>query len=124
MALSQQHQVKEAIFHYREALRLTADFPDALNELARLLACAPEADLREGAEAVSLAEKACAMTNNQQADMLTTLAAAYAEAGRFEDAIATAQWARDLAASNGQNALADKAGELLALCQSRQPLRE
>lgn len=124
VALSQQHQVKEAISHCREALRLTPDFPDAMNELARLLACAPEAEVREGAEAVRLAEKACAMTNNQQADMLTTLAAAYAEAGRFEDAIATAQRARDLAASNGQNALAAKAGELLALCQSGRPLRE
>ena len=95
-----------------------------MNELARLLACTPEAGVREGAEAVRLAEKACAMTNNQQANMLTTLAAAYAEAGRFEDAIATAQRARDLAASNGQNALAAKAGELLALCQSGRPLRE
>ncbi len=124
VTLSQQHQVKDAIFHYHEALRLTPDFPDAMNELARLLACAPEAEVREGAEAVRLAEKACAMTNNQQADMLTTLAAAYAEAGRFQDAIATAQRARDLAASNGQNALAAKAGELLALCQSGRPLRE
>ena len=70
VALSQQHQIKGAIFHYREALRLTPDFPDAMNELARLLACAPEADLREGAEAVRLAEKASAMTNNQQAHML------------------------------------------------------
>jgi len=124
VALSQQHQIKGAIFHYREALRLTPDFPDAMNELARLLACAPEADLREGAEAVRLAEKASAMTNNQQAHMLTTLAAAYAEVGRFQDAIATAQKARDLAASNGQNALASKAGELLVLCHSGRPLRE
>jgi len=124
VALSQQHRVKDAIVHYQQALRLTHDFPDAMNELARLLACAPEAEVREGAEAVRLAEKACAMTNNQQADMVTTLAAAYAEVGRFDDAIATAQRARDLAASHGQNALAAKAGELLALCQSGQPLRE
>jgi tetratricopeptide (TPR) repeat protein len=124
VALSQEHRVKDAIIHYHEALRLTPDFPDAMNELARLLACASEAEVREGAEAVRLAEKACAMTNHQQADMLTTLAAAYAEAGRFEDAIATAQRARDLAASRGENALAAKAGELLALCQSGRTLRE
>jgi len=123
-ALSQQHKTRDAIFHYHEALRLTPEFPDALNELARLLACAPEDDLREGSEAVKLAEKACAMTNNQQPNMLTTLAAAYAEAGRFQDAIAAAQRARNLAASNGQSALAAKAGELLELCQSGRPLRE
>jgi tetratricopeptide (TPR) repeat protein len=103
---------------------LTPDFPDALNELARLLACAPEDGLRDGAEAIKLAEKACALTNNQQANMLTTLAAAYAEAGRFQDAIIAAQKARALAASNGQSALAAKAGELLELCQSGRPLRE
>jgi tetratricopeptide (TPR) repeat protein len=123
-ALSQQHDVKGAIFHYHEALRLTPEFPDALNELARLLACAPEDALRDGAEAVKLAEKACALTNNQQANVLTTLAAAYAEAGRFQDAIVAAQKARALAASNGQSALAAKAGELLELCQSGRPLRE
>jgi tetratricopeptide (TPR) repeat protein len=124
VALSQQHQVKKAIFHYHEALRLTPDFPDAMNELARLLACAPDDNLREGGEAVILAQKAFAMTNNQQAGMLTTLAAAYAEVGRFQDAIGAAQKAHDLAANNGQNALAAKAGELLALCQSGRPLRE
>jgi tetratricopeptide (TPR) repeat protein len=124
VALSQQHKTRDAIFHYHEALRLTPEFPDALNELARLLACAPEDDLREGSEAVKLAEKACAMTDNKQANMLTTLAAAYAEAGRFQDAIAAAQRARNLAASNGESALAAKAGELLELCQSGRPLRE
>lgn len=124
VALSQQHQVKDAIFHFHEALRLTPEFPDAMNELARLLACASEDELRDGAGAVKLAEKACAMTNNQQANMLTTLAAAYAEVGRFPEAIVAAQRARDLAASNGQGALAAKAGELLALCQSGHPLRE
>jgi|ERR1051326_5892055 tetratricopeptide (TPR) repeat protein len=124
VALARQHKAKEAIAQYREALRLTPEFPDALNELARLLACSPESELRDGTEAVKLAEKACAMTNSQQPDMLTTLAAAYAEAGRFPDAIATAEKARSLAASNGQNAAAAKAGKLLELCQSGRPLRE
>lgn len=124
VALARQHKVNEAVVHYREALRLTPDFPDALDQLARLLACAPEAELRDGAEAVNLAEKACAMTNYQQAELLTTLAAAYAEAGRFQDAIAAAQKARTLAVSNGQSALVAKAGELLELCQSGRPLRE
>jgi protein O-mannosyl-transferase len=124
VALSQQHKTRDAIFHYHETIRLTPEFPDALNDLAHLLACAPDADLRDGTEAVKLAEKACAMTDNQQAGMLTTLAAAYAEAGRFQDAIAAAQKAHALAASSGQSALAAKAGELLELCQSGRPLRE
>jgi len=124
VALAQLHRTKDAIFHYREALRLTPEFPDALNELAHLLSCAQEADVRDGAEAVKLAEKACAMTNNQEASMLTTLAAAYAEVGRFQDASVTAQKARDLASIHGQNALAEKAAEWVALYQSGRPLRE
>jgi tetratricopeptide (TPR) repeat protein len=124
VALARQHKVNEAISQYREALRLTPDFAGAMSELARLLACASEAKLRDGAEAVKLAEKACAMTDYQQADTVTTLAAAYAEAGRFQDAIAAAEKARTLAASNGQSALAVKAAELLELCQSGRPLRE
>ena len=95
-----------------------------MNELARLLACAPEDELREGSEAVKLAEKACAMTDNKQPEMLTTLAAAYAESGRFEDAIATAQKAHDLAATSGQSALAAKAATILDLSQSGRPFRE
>lgn len=124
VALAREHNLKDAIFHYHEALRLTPDFADAMNELARLLACAPEAELRDGAEAVKLAEQACSVTKYEQADMLTTLAAAYAEAGRFQDAITAAQKARTLATGKGQSALAAKASELLDLCQSGRPLRE
>jgi protein O-mannosyl-transferase len=124
VALSQQHKLKEAISHYNEALRLSPEFPEALNGLARLLACAPEDALRDGPEAVKLAEKACAMTKNQRPEMLTTLAAAYAEAGKFQDAIGIGQKARELATSNGQTALAAKAGELVQLWQSGRPLRE
>ena len=73
-----------------------------MNELARILACAPEASCEMAQRRLGLAEKACAMTNNQNAGMLTTLAAAYAESGRFEEAIVAAQKARELAANNGQ----------------------
>jgi tetratricopeptide (TPR) repeat protein len=124
VSLSKLHHLKDAIFHYREALRLNPDFADALDGLAHLLACSSDADVRDGVEAVELAEKACAITEYQQANMLSTLAAAYAEAGRFQDAITAAQRACNLAAASGQSALEAKAGELLELCQSARPLRE
>jgi hypothetical protein len=56
--------------------------------------------------------------------MIGTLAAAYAEAGRFDEAIATAQKARALAAASGEKALADKNQRLLELYQAHQPYHE
>jgi Flp pilus assembly protein TadD len=123
-ALSQQHKSKEAIFHYRAALRLKPDFADALNELAWILATAPDATLRSGAEAVPLAKRACELTQNQRAAFLTTLSAACAEAGQFPDAMAAAQRAGQLAQLAGQKEIAAQAGELLKLYQAGQPFRE
>src|SRR5208283_2111848 len=100
-ALSQQHKSKEAVFQYREALRLKPDFADALNELAWILATAPDPGLRSGTEAVQLAKRACELTQNRQAAFLTTLSA-HAETGRFSDAIATAQKAGEVAQTAGQ----------------------
>jgi tetratricopeptide (TPR) repeat protein len=123
-ALSQQHKAKEAIFHYREAVRLKPDFADALNELAWILATAPDSGLRSGTEAVQLAKRACELARNQQAAFLTTLSAAYAETGRFSDAIATAQIAGKLAQTAGQKTIAAQDGELLKLYQAGCPFRE
>ena len=123
-ALSQQHKSKEAIFHYHEALRLKPDFAGALNELAWILATAPDSGLRSGTEAVQLAKRACELAQNQQAAFLTTLSAAYAETGRFSDAIATAQTAGKLAKTAGQKKIAAQDGELLKLYQAGCPFRE
>jgi Flp pilus assembly protein TadD len=123
-ALSQQHKSPEAIFHYREALRLKPDFADALNELAWILATAPDSGFRSGTEAVQLAKRACELAQNKQAAFLTTLSAAYAETGRFTDAIATAQTAGNLAQTAGQKTIAAQDGELLKLYQAGHPFRE
>jgi Flp pilus assembly protein TadD len=123
-ALSQQHKSREAIFHYREALRIKPDFTDALNELAWILATAPDSGLRSGTEAIQLAKRACELTKNKQAAFLTTLSAAYAEAGRFSDAIATVQMAGKLAQTAGQKKIAAQDGELLKLYQAEHPFRE
>jgi tetratricopeptide (TPR) repeat protein len=95
--LSRQNKAVEAVRHYREALRIRPDFPEALNNLAWMLATSKEPGVRDGAQAVQLAERACALTQYQKTVCIDTLVAAYAEAGRFDDAIATAQKARTLA---------------------------
>jgi len=87
----------EAIVHYEQAIRLKPDFADAYNHLAWLLATNAPADRGNAARAVVLAQRACELTDNRLAGPLDTLAAAYAAAGRFPEAIATAEKAIELA---------------------------
>ncbi len=114
----------EAVTHYREALRLKPDWPEALNNLAWLLATDPSAEIRDGAEAVRLAERACDLTRRQQAVFVGTLAAAYAEAGRFADAVKAGQEAHGLAVAAGNQELAKANEKLLALYRAAKPYRE
>jgi tetratricopeptide (TPR) repeat protein len=119
------HRSTEAIDHYREALRLKADFPEALNELAWLLATHPDPALRWGSAAVTLAEKACSLTKSPPPPAtLLTLSAAYAEAGRLPDAIATAQKAQALAQETGETNALNKAVALLGAFQAGKPYHE
>jgi protein O-mannosyl-transferase len=113
-----------AIAQYREALKLDPNAPGVLNNLAWLLATHPDEALRDGAEAVRLAERAVELTARQQPFLLGTLAAACAEMGRFDDAIKTADEAIRLAEQQGQNAAATKNRELLGHYRERRPWRE
>jgi hypothetical protein len=62
-----------------------------LDELAWLLATYPEANVRDGAKAVRLAERACELTNRRVPAFLATLAAAYAETGDFSRGLAAGE---------------------------------
>ena len=83
LALDSVGQAEEAVAHYREAARLSPNTPLYLNDLAWFLATNPKAELRDGAEAVRLAERACRLSGGKEARFWGTLDAAYAEAGRF-----------------------------------------
>lgn len=76
---------------YRSAIRLVPELPKALNNLAWILATHPDPKIRNGIEAVKFAERLCALSQHQSPVGLDTLATAYAEAGRFSDAVSTAQ---------------------------------
>jgi Flp pilus assembly protein TadD len=95
-----------------------------LNELAWLLATFPNSSVRDGQEAMRLAERACIITNRTDPALLATAAAAYAEAGKFSEAIAAARDALSLARSSGEVKTAGLAENLLAAFQSNQPYRE
>jgi Flp pilus assembly protein TadD len=114
----------QAVQEYRQALRLEPDLPGALNNLAWILATCPQAELRDGGEAVRLAGRACVGSGWKETVFIGTLGAAYAEAGEFERAVATAQRACALATALGETNLLALNQELLSEYQKGRPHRE
>ena len=114
----------EGLAHWRQALLKEPDNVQVLNETAWVLATAPEAALRNGNEAVSLAEHAVRLTSEREPVVLGTLAAAYAETGRYDQAIETEQRAADLAARQGNAPLAASLKQRLTLFEWKTPIRQ
>ena len=110
-----------ALEQLREAVRLDPRDRDALAEVAWILATSVNADLRDAEEAVRLAEQAAELSGGDQAVTLDTLAAAYAAAGRFDEAVATARRALEL---GGESAGASAIAERLRLYSEGEPYRE
>jgi Flp pilus assembly protein TadD len=124
MALVQQGRTQDAVAEYRNILASNPDLPDALNNLAWILAASTHPEFRNGANAVQLAQRACEVTHNGQPLMIGTLAAAYAEAGRFDDAVKAAQKAHDLAVAEGKSAVAARNLELQQLYRAHRAYHE
>lgn len=114
----------EAAKQYHLALAQQPDFPEWLNNLAWLLATCPDNAVRNGPEAVRFARRACELTQYKQTIYLGTLAAAYAEAGQFDDAVPTAKKACDNASALGETDLFESNQKLLSLYQNHQPYHE
>jgi protein O-mannosyl-transferase len=102
-------RVRDALAEYRQALRISPENLAALSNLAWLLATSADASLRNGSEAVRLAERADSVSSRSDthATVLRILAAAYAEAGQFAEAKETAQHALEAANVQGNTSLAD-----------------
>jgi tetratricopeptide (TPR) repeat protein len=105
-ALAQLHQivlslakVPDGLQRLRDIATNAPDSPRMLDELAWLLATYPDSNARDGAEAVRLAERACALTDRRVPALLATLAAAYAEAEDFPRAVAAGEEALSKARS-------------------------
>jgi tetratricopeptide (TPR) repeat protein len=114
----------EALEHWRIVLRLDPDDVPVLNQTAWVLATHPEASLRDGAQAVELAERAARLTERGNPAILDTLAAAYAEVGRYREAAEIARQNLALAAQRNNQRLAETLKVRLALYEIEAPFRE
>jgi tetratricopeptide (TPR) repeat protein len=110
--------------HYRKALEIEPGYENAANGLAWVLATSRDDAIRNGTEAVRLAEPLCRRTRMRNSLFLRTLAAAYAEVGRFDDAVRTARRARLMPPAHIRRDLLDELDRDIALYGARKPLRE
>ncbi len=123
-ALVQKGSLRDAIDHYQTALDLAPNSILPLNNLAWMRATCPDTSLRDGAKAVELAQQADQLSDGKNLVFTRTLAAAYAENGRFNDAIETAQRAAQLAMAQGEPALANQIEQDVDLYRRHAPLRD
>jgi tetratricopeptide (TPR) repeat protein len=123
LALAGVGRVVEAIAEYRTVLKINPREAAAYNNLAWLCATYPDRKFRDGAQAVTLARRAVELSPGNP-DYLDTLAAAYAEAQRFPEAVQTGRKALDLARQQHQPALAESIRAKLRLYEAGTPFRQ
>jgi tetratricopeptide (TPR) repeat protein len=116
--------IREARDQFEAALAETNAAPLAANDLAWLLATSGDPSLRDGKRAVELAQQACEQAQGKSAGSLDTLAAAFAEAGDFVQAVATARRALSIARDAGATGLAGEIESRLAQYLQGQPHRD
>jgi tetratricopeptide (TPR) repeat protein len=122
--LHQTEEFGQAAAQFRQVLRVQPDSVEALNNLAWLLATCPDETIRNGAEAVRCAERASRLPAPKEMCVMGTLAAAYAEAGHFQEAVATAEKAVEAETAAGQTRFAALNTQLLAFYRAGKPWHE
>lgn len=115
---------KTAIRHKREVIRLGSGEPALRNDVAWTLATSGDEQIRDPAEAIRLAEALVNEAQTRDPNEIDTLAAAYAAAGRFDDAVRTASQAASLAAERGQIQLAETIRSRVEIYRSQRPYVE
>jgi tetratricopeptide (TPR) repeat protein len=114
----------EALAHWRQGLRVEPDNRPLLNQTAWVLATCPKASVRNGSEALELAQREAQLSGGRDPAILDTLAAAFAEVGRFPEAVQTTRRALDLATQQNKQPLAAVLKARIALYEANTPFRE
>ena len=110
----------EALADYEAALESQAENSGILNNLAWLLATSPDEKLRDGKRSVELATTACKLTKYEEAHILSTLAAGYAEMGDFASAV---HWSEE-AVAVGRASQKEQLAKELQSYHDKKPWRE
>jgi tetratricopeptide (TPR) repeat protein len=119
VAYARQEKLKEAVAHFTRAIEREPNFVPALVGLAMIRSTSKDGSLRDGRQAVELASRACELTKRQNPESLYALAAAYAESGRYPDAVSAAETAMQTALASGNRGLAETIRRLLEACRQR-----
>ena len=123
-ALIQQGHVREAIDQWQKVLATQPENGNAASNLAWVFATCPEDSIRDATRAVELGARALRISGGKIPMIYKVLAAAYAENGRFADAVETAQRGAELATIQGNPGLAAELESNIALYRSGRPLRD
>jgi Flp pilus assembly protein TadD len=115
--------LQEAMAHYEKAAALAPEDPHSRNNIAWVLATASDASIRDGARAVGFAQEAVQLSGGREPRFLRTLAAAYAEKGRFSEALDVAKQAAVIATMQGKTDIANRLEKDLVLYRGHLPLR-
>lgn len=124
LALEDHKEWTAAQSEFRTALNTDPDCLAKCGALAWMLATHPNANRRDGVEAVRRARQVCSITRYRHPPFLAALAAAYAEAGQFDKAIATGEDAHRLALQAEETNFANQVGAALKLYRRGQPFRD
>lgn len=119
--LLQEGETEAAIANFHEAIRLGPEWSVPLTGLSWILSSHPDQTIRRPLEAIDLAERALRLLPRNEAIVRDALAAAYASAGRFAEAIASAAQAAERARRAGSRELAVQIEERLALYRRGRP---
>ncbi len=119
-----QNKYSDSLLHLRLALDGEPDQVPVLVLAASLMATSTESEVRNGPEAVILAERALELTQGKDTSVLDTLSAAYAEAGHFDEAKQTVDQAIALAEKQGDANLVAKLKAHRAKYDASKPLRD
>jgi len=119
-----QGNFETAVYHWEMALKLKPEWTSVLNRLAWVKAVHKNESFHDAAESIRLATMACELTNYKRPDFLDTLTVAYAAAGRFTEAVATAEKALELVQSPEQAKLAEEIRKHLGLYKAGEPYVE
>ncbi|MBL7219611.1 MAG: tetratricopeptide repeat protein [Phycisphaerae bacterium] len=116
-------RTRGAIGSYRRAIELKGDLVAALSELAWIYSTHASREIRNSKQAVAMAKRASELAGGQAPVQLDTLAAAFAEAGQFTEAVETASKAAGLADKTGDADLAKRIRNRLSLYRAGKPFR-